>query len=157
VTQIDSDYTDDLEGDEDGSGLIANLRKQLKDANKRAKAAEDAAGANSAATRRVAFLDAGIPDTPQTKFFREHYAGDLEPAAVKAAALEHGFIQAEDHTDEVRDIAGMSEDVNGGQAVAALGNVDEFRTEVDAAVAKAPRGKENQAIADVYQRYNRSV
>lgn len=157
MTQIDPEYTDD-DLDEDPSTLVRNLRKQLKESNKRAAAAEERAEQNGSASRRVAFLDAGIPDTPQTQFFREHYSGELDPETIKAQAMTHGFITPEDHSDEVNAIQGMSEGVQGGDRPSVPGtDMSEFDADVAAAVAKAPRGGEAKAIDEVYQRYQRTV
>lgn len=156
MTQTDPDYTDD-DLDEDPSVLVRNLRKQLKESNKRAAAAEERAEQNSSATRRVAFLDAGIPDTPTTQFFREHYSGELDPETIKAQAMQHGFITPEDHTAEVESIGTMSEAVQGGDRPPALGDLDEFKREMDEAVRNAPRGTETKVIDEVYKRWNRTV
>lgn len=158
MTHIDPDYDDnDLDDDtDDGAGLVGKLRKQLKDANKRAKAAEDNAAQYSGAARRVAFLDAGIPDTAQTKFFREHYAGELTGEAIKASALENGFLTAEDHTQELDDMAHQSEGMADGPPPLALGDQTEMLQAMDEAVANAPRGQESRVIAEVVKRYQPS-
>lgn len=158
MTQTDPNYTDeDLDLDGNDSNLVRDLRNQLKAANKRASELEKQAEQNGAAARRVAFLDAGIPDTPATRFYRDHYAGDLDPEAIKADALANGFLTETDHADEIGAIASQSEGMAGGEGPAALGDHDEIMREIDEAVAKAPRGKENQAIAEVMSRHKQSV
>lgn len=65
------------------------LRTQLE-----AIQAENAriAAENAALQRQVAFAEAKLPDSPQVKFFSEHYSGPMTPEAIKAAATEAGFI-----------------------------------------------------------------
>jgi hypothetical protein len=157
MTQTDTDYTDDLD-DDDGSGLVGDLRKQLRAANKRLKDMEAQANQNQAAARRVAFIDAGIDlSTPAMRFYSEHYAGDLDPEAIKADALANGFLTETDHSNEISEVAGQSEAVAGGEGPPAFGDMEEFSREIDEAVRKAPRGKEAQAIDEVYQRFKRTV
>ena len=161
MTSLDPDYTDDLDTDDDlddDGNLPGKLRKQLREANKRAKAAEERAEANAAAARRVAFLDAGIPDTPQTKFFREHYSGELTGEAIKASALDNGFLTAEDHSSEIDALDQASQDMGGGfPPDAMLGDAAEMQQAMDEAVASAPRGQESRAIAAVVDRYRRQA
>lgn len=152
----DPDTTDDTT-DDDGSGLVGKLRRELKAANKRAKNAEDEAGQNKDAARRIAFLDAQIPDTPQTKFFREHYTGELSADAIRADATANGFLAAEDHTAEVAELDGQSASMAGGTQPDAPGDMSQFETDVEEAVRSAPRGQEAKAVDEVYKRYQRSA
>lgn len=45
--------------------------------------------------RELEFFKVGIPDTPQTKWFRKGYDGELTPEAIRAAAAESGLIEIE--------------------------------------------------------------
>lgn len=160
MTQFDPEYDDQIDDDEDideGGSLPAKLRKQLKEANKRAKEAEARAEANIAAARRVAFLDANIPDTPQTRYFRDRYDGDLNAEAIRAEALANGFIEADDTSKEIEEIESSTENFSGGAQPTSLGSMDEFRAEVEKAVAKAKPGQENRAIDEVRQRFAKTV
>lgn len=160
MTQFDTDYDtndSDVDLDDDGNGLVGNLRKQLKEANKAKKAAEERAAENSAAARRVAFLDAGIPDTPQTKFFREHYDGPFDPETIRSQAISNGFMEAEDHSGEVADLDLQSQSVAGGEVPGRPGNLDEFTEALDEALRNAPRGTESKVTQEVYERFNRTL
>jgi hypothetical protein len=154
MTQFD---TDDEEIEDEGTGLVADLRKQLRDAKREAKALSEQVGQNQGAARRIAFLDAGIPDTPQTKFFREHYDGDLDPETIKSMATEHGFLTDVDRSAEIGDIASQSEAAAGAQGPNVMGGQEEYEAELDKAVKAAPRGGESAAIAEVVARYSRQV
>jgi hypothetical protein len=145
---------DDEPGEEEDTPTARLLRKKLSTANKRERELEALVEANQGAARRIAFLDAGIPDTPQATFFREHYTGDLDPEVIKTAAAEHGFIE-DTPTPGVAEIEAQSEAAYGGQGNVVQGSDDEFNTEVDRAAREAPRGKTSQAIDDVFRKYNR--
>lgn len=157
MTQTDPNYTDDELAEIEATPWAKKLRKQVSDAERRAREAEERSTENVAAVKRVAFLDAGIPDTPASRFYREHYAGDLTSDAIKADAITNGFLATEDHTEEIGAIAGQSEGVAGGEGPAALGDQAEMLREMDEAASKAPRGKEAQAIAEVVARYQRQA
>lgn len=160
MTQFDPDYDDtdpDADLNDDGPGLVGNLRKQLKEANKAKKAAEERAGLNEAAARRVAFLDAKIPETAQTKFFREHYDGELDPETIRMKAIENGFMEAEDHSGEVADLDLQSQSVAGGDLPNRPGSMDQFEADLEEALRNAPRGTESKVTQEVYQRYNRTL
>lgn len=158
MTQPDLDYDNDLDDSEDeGTGLVGDLRKQLKAAKKAQRAAEETAAGNSAAARRVAFLDAQVPDTPQTKFFREHYSGELDPETIRAQAIANGFMEAEDHTDEVAGLDLQSSTVSGGELPTRPGSMEAYEAELDEALRNAPRGQESKVVQQVYEKYQRTL
>lgn len=151
----DDDYEE--EGSDEKSP--AWYRKQMKAINDELAEAKAAAATNQDAARRVAFQDANIPDTPQTKFFRQHYDGEWTPDAIKAAATEFGFV-APVTTDPATEsaVAGaqaFSEAAAGG-FTPAPGNQAEIEREMDEAVSHAPHGQEAKAIAEVWKRYNKN-
>lgn len=157
MTQTDPDYTDEDNGDDEGDGLVGDLRRQLRAAKKEAKDARGQAQANESAARRVAFLDAGIPDTGPNKFFRDKYDGELTPEAIKSAASEYGFLADEDHSDELGEVAQQSQAAQGAEGPTLLGSQEQYEADIDTAVKNAPRGGESKAIADVVAKYNRQV
>lgn len=86
----------DTEYDADGNEIEAkpenaNIRK-LREKAERADAAE---AKNAKLERELAFSKAGLPDTPQVRYFQETYTGDPDPEAIKAAALAAEFITPE--------------------------------------------------------------
>lgn len=93
---MSDDYDDYDEDEGEGQGRQersnsewAQLRKERKE---RAAAEERAA----AAERRLAFIEAGLdPSDPRASYFVKGYDGDLSVDAIKAAAIEGGFIQAQ--------------------------------------------------------------
>lgn len=160
MTQLDPDYedlTDDEEELGDGSSPNAALRKKLKAETRARKEAEARAEANASAARRVAFLDADIPDTPQARYFRETYNGSLDKDAIREAALTNGFLTEDDTSAEIKAIESDTAAFVGGAQPTDLSHMDEFQAEVAKAVAKAPRGQENQVIAEVMRRFQGQV
>lgn len=66
------------------------LRTKAEEYEKRARAAE----------RELAFAKAGISlDDPKLAYFRKGYDGDLDPHAIKAAAIEAGFLKDDSEPD----------------------------------------------------------
>jgi hypothetical protein len=86
-------YDDDESGDESESTTLKNLRKQARDGAAAAKERDRLA-------RENAFLKAGIPSTKATEYFQRGYDGDLNAEAIKAAAIEAGFIEGEGGSDQ---------------------------------------------------------
>jgi len=82
----------DIEFDEQESGRnpLRERMKQLETENAALKAKAEQA---SQAERELAFVKAGIdPNNPLSKYFMKGYEGDLNPDAIKAAALEAQLI-----------------------------------------------------------------
>jgi len=157
TSDADMDFDDDqTEADESGPPA---LRRQLKEANRRARDAEERANSNEAAARRVAFLDAGIPDSPQTRFFMEKYDGALNGEAIKTAAQAHGFMAAQEAETqaEIDKIAEMSQASQGAESPEARGSEEAMEREMREAAETASRtgGDVGEAIAGVQRRYNR--
>lgn len=87
------------EPDDDGDEDFKNLRAKAKKADTLEKE-------NGDLRRRLAFTEAGIPMTdPKIGYFVKGYEGELEPAAIKQAAIDAGFIAAEVVVDPVLDQA----------------------------------------------------
>ena len=90
----------------------------LKQLREKAKAHDTAVSERDQYKRELEFFKAGIPDTPATRYFRKGYDGDLDVAAIRAAAAEAGFIDVEDSgelDDDLEALDRMSEASNGGQ------------------------------------------
>lgn len=90
---------DDLNDDGDnGSGMRPEDHIAVRRAN-RAKAQAEAE--REAIKRENAFLRAGIdPTDTRLGYFYKGYEGDLDPAKIKQAAVEAGFMQAAPVTPE---------------------------------------------------------
>jgi hypothetical protein len=153
-----SEFDDNEENDEvdDGSNLVRDLRRQLRDAKNEAKGYAEMATANAEAAKRIAFLDAEIPDTAQTRFFREKYDGEMTSEAIRSSAQQYGFVVDEDHSQELGDLVRQSEASSGAEGPTVLGSQEEMNAEMDKAARDAPRGQESKAIAEVVARYTRS-
>lgn len=81
--------TDEYENT-DNEGSVAADIQSLRDAAKRGKAASEKA---AKLERENAFLRAGVdPDDPKLGYFYRGYNGELSSDAIKAAAIEAGFI-----------------------------------------------------------------
>ena len=94
--------TDDIEfddpQDENESGPIREIRQQLREEARARKAAE---GRARSAELKGAMADAGVPLNARTKFFLANYDGEPEVDAVKAALVEHGFLDEDAPSREV--------------------------------------------------------
>lgn len=78
---------DDIEDDE------ATAPPVQQDGNKEIKALRRAAEEGKKAKREAAFLRAGIdPDDTRMSYFVKGYDGELDPSAIKQAAIEAGFL-----------------------------------------------------------------
>ncbi len=153
-----SDFDEDeaIEEAEDDENGPSGLRKRLRRAERETKEANERAARNEQAAKRVAFLDAEIPDNAQTRFFREKYDGELTAEAIRSSASEYGFVTDDDHTEELGELAAQSDASFGAEGPTVLGSQEDMLMEMDKAAREAPRGKESKAIADVVARYNRS-
>lgn len=86
MTINDDDYTEPNDMGENGGGDI----KALRDAAARGRKAQERA---EKLERENAFLKAGVnPDDPKLGYFYRGYDGDLSADAIRAAAVEAGFI-----------------------------------------------------------------
>lgn len=96
--ETDVDDTTAPQGDE--GPVIGKLRKELAEARKATAELE-------ALRRERAFDKAGIPEEGAGKWFRKGYEGDLDPAAIKAAAAEDGLIDvtSTEDTEQARTAA----------------------------------------------------
>lgn len=84
---MSDNYTESTEIEDDGDDF-KNLRAK-------AKKADQLERENAQMRRELAFTKAGIPmEDPKMGYFVKGYDGDLEPDAIRQAALEAGFISA---------------------------------------------------------------
>jgi hypothetical protein len=91
---MSDNYTDETFTEESEQDSLKNLRA----AANRAKKLE--AELNQM-KRQMAFYQAGIPqDDPRMQYFIKGYEGELEPDAIRTAATEAGFLQAQTQVQE---------------------------------------------------------
>lgn len=102
-----TDFIDPDEGGDEGqqqgeTPQMAEVRKQLKAAQKQAKEYAEAAARAEKAERRLAFAEAGINlSDKRAALFIKGYDGELEPEKVKAAWTEYfGEAKPESKGDE---------------------------------------------------------
>lgn len=87
----DDQYDDEIESDEDEAP--SGLRKQVKEAQAKAKALESEV---ATLRRESAFREAGIdPKDPKARYFVKGYEGDLTADAIKAEAEEAGILNSQ--------------------------------------------------------------
>jgi hypothetical protein len=85
------DYFDDEQTTEGRNPLRKHIKQLEQEVAELRKERAEAA----IAKRELAFAKSGIPmDTPIAKYFVKGYDGDLEPDAIRQAALEAGLMQA---------------------------------------------------------------
>lgn len=97
-----SDDFDIDEQDNDDDVSVDNERgnPNMKMLRKKAKDYDDVVSERDTFKRELEFFKAGIPDTPATRYFRKGYDGDLDVAAIRKAAADAGFIEADDDVSE---------------------------------------------------------
>ena len=84
-----------LEEPEEEHPDIVLQRQQIKKLEKENKELAEKAAKADAAERRLAFAEAGIKlDDPKMSYFVKGYEGELTADAIKAAAVEAGFLEA---------------------------------------------------------------
>lgn len=98
----EQDYEDDDEYEADEPGQRQQRTNaewaELRQAKKAAKQAETKA---QQAERELAFYKAGIPtDDPKMAYFIKGYEGKPEPEAIRQAAIEAGFMEAQAQSPE---------------------------------------------------------
>jgi len=149
---MSDNYTDDdfdLEDDSDNSvqslRRAANAAKKLKAENARIK-------------RELAFAKAGIPlNDAKMNYFVKGYEGDLEPEAIREAAIEAGFLITQDAPQEQASDPGVEAAAQAQQRVmaASAGATSEDITEA-AAISRMEAAMQEggiEAMLDVARQY----
>jgi hypothetical protein len=95
-SNVYEDDTDEDQAPQQDSRDIKNLRRAAEEGKK--------------AKREVAFLRAGIdPDDKRMAYFVKGYDGELDATAIRAAAVDAGFIQQEQAPDPAQQAAAQSQ------------------------------------------------
>jgi hypothetical protein len=106
MPEEDDDLFDDDDEDLNDPDLVSKLRTKIKNQGKELKTLKPLAETGAESTRRLALLDAKLPDNPQVKFFLEHYKGEMTAEAIRAEAAQFGFIGADEGAKEEVDAIG---------------------------------------------------
>lgn len=94
--EYEDNDTDEGQSPQQDSRDIKNLRRAAEEGKK--------------AKREVAFLRAGIdPDDKRMSYFVKGYDGELDATAIRAAAVDAGFIQTEQVPDPAQQAAAQSQ------------------------------------------------
>jgi len=88
------DYLDEDDVEEQKPVLDANIRKQLREAEKSRKELETLRSELDAQRREVQIAKAGIPDSPLGNLFRKAYDGPADAESIRRAAEEYGILQS---------------------------------------------------------------
>lgn len=96
MSDFDSNYDDEYDDQPQEPQHVRDLRKQLKEANKRAKEADELREKVTLMERRSALSAAGLSiNDRQFKALQAAHEGDWTPDAVKATAVDLGWIKEE--------------------------------------------------------------
>lgn len=103
MSEHDDETPDD---DPNESSVIKELRAKVKAQEKQISELAEKATSGEVATRRMAFIEAGVDlADPKTGYFVKGYDGDFTTDAIKTAAVEAGFLQAEEPETQSDDSA----------------------------------------------------
>ena len=89
-----NDFDEQYEDETPTEPLDANIRKQLREAEKTRKEMEILRAEIAAEKREVQFAKAGIPETGVGSLFRKAYDGEATAEAIRNAAQEYGILEA---------------------------------------------------------------
>lgn len=142
MTQFDTD--DDQTDDGGDQGGNPQLRAELKRIKAELKETQATADANAGAAKRLAFQDAGLPDTPATRFYLDHYSGPLDPDSIKADAATNGFLEVPNTDAEVETFTGIAAAANGAEASDTPGSQAAHEAKIDE-LAAGPDGSKKVA------------
>lgn len=111
-----------------GNSTIQAMRKQIKDLEEKAKAADSLTAERDALTAQLAgfqksaaFDRLNIPPTGSGKLFRDTYQGELTDEAIIAKASEYGVVQAPQPQTAQPTIPGIDQDAWARQQAALQG------------------------------------
>jgi len=153
VLYFDADGTPiDLE--EIQTGLVKNLREQVKDAHRDRDTAKAEAAEAAKRARRLDFQEAGIPYTKRNAYFIDSYDGDMTDEAIKAKAIEDGFLEAPaDDAPSAEELAEHQQIANVTSGATAPGAADS-ETEKQAALAALGPKANARDVAEVLARFD---
>ena len=156
----EDDFTDEEETDDsDSPDLVRKLRGVTRSQAKTIKELQSQVDESASLRRDLAFIQADLPKTKMTDYFREHYTGDNDPTAIRAAATELGLLEgtSAEVTAEVNQIGWMSDAALGAEPTPSLGSEDALREAMAKAAKKAGPKDAAFAIEEVMRQHGRST
>jgi len=148
MAQYDEDEELDLNEMGERPVLDANIRKQLREAEKMRKELDAARQELEAQKREVLFSKAGIPDDGIGKYFRKGYDGDVSIEAIRAAAEADGILQRQATPEPSYDHELEALRRAQGATIGTVGATPDPQQEYFAALAQAKSVEEVMAIAN---------
>jgi hypothetical protein len=98
---------DNYDSDMEDSNSRNPVRARMKELEKEAAELRKQVAESAAAKRELAFVKAGVdPSSPMAKYFMKGYDGDLDPDAIRQAAVEAQLISPPDATPTQVEAAG---------------------------------------------------
>lgn len=95
------DYSEDDFTEQESSNGSNPVRQRMKQLEKELREANKRLAETAEASKKLAFLEAGVPlDSPMAKYFIKGYDGDLNPEAIREAALEAQLIAPPQQVDD---------------------------------------------------------
>lgn len=130
---LDEFDDDEVDNEQDEATLVRRLRGVIKDSKRQNKELQQQMEVSNAAVKKLAFIEAKLPDEPQVKFFLDHYEGEYTPEAIREAAATNGFIMVDNTTtEEVNAVQGMMDANRGSTSMAAPGTDRELTERINA-------------------------
>lgn len=116
--QDEATYDDEFEETQDSRAQIPV--EDLRNLRKKAKSADDAERRAAKAERELAFAKAGLDlGDPKVGYFVKGYDGELTPEAIRATAVELGFVAVptvdQQAASEAKGIEQITSTATGGQ------------------------------------------
>jgi hypothetical protein len=140
---IDPEYDDDeLDDDEEqptDSSLVKQLRGTTRQQKKQIRDLMRKLEENSAASRKLAIIEAELPRTKAMDFFLEHYNGDFTADAIRQAAAESGFLEVSNEVDTDLDtVEEISLPGRGGWPAEAPGTDADLKAKIQSVTGTGP-------------------
>ena len=146
MSDIDN-YDSDMEETNSRNPVRARMKELEKEAAELRKKVADA----ETAKRELAFVKAGIdPNSPMSKYFMKGYDGELDPDAIRQAAVEAQLISPPDATPTQVEAAGWQKVAK----IAAGSQTAQPPVDWSQRLQNAESQKEVEAILAEYERAN---
>jgi hypothetical protein len=134
----------------DVTPLVKHLRGVIKESRRTNKTLQQQVQDGADARKKLAFIEAKLPDNPQVKFFLDHYEGDHTAEAIRQAATEFGFLerQTQEEADNQNAVEQMMQANNGATQLAAPGTDSDLMERINAV---KPGPNASKQIRDIMQ------
>lgn len=95
------DYSEDDFTEQESNNGGNPVRQRMKQLEKELREAQKQLAATADASKKLAFIEAGVPlESPMAKYFIKGYDGDLNPEAIREAAVEAQLIAPPQQVDD---------------------------------------------------------